>query len=261
METKERVLDMVLDILRDAQSALRSAMLKLESIDGEMNSPSLTPSESMTFAELKNLLDSGRVRLAVGDHVRIKHSAIGEIDWTVIGVGIDAQAIGAKRQTVTLQMTHCMEEYCWFSKPNKKYPCGYNAWDSSCLRWKLNGEFLDGFSDEDKAALIPVEKTTYRNDVDGGNSYKTVDKMFVLSASELGFTGSNIKDEGAVYPFFDGHPENRKKTDAESGDESFYWMRSPYPFYAYIVRFVTPSGSLSSYRASGGLGAAAACVI
>ena len=257
METKERVLD----ILRNAQSAIRSAMLELESIDGELNSPSLTPPESMTFAELKNLLDSGSIRLAVGDHVRIKHSAIGEIDWTVIGVGIDAQTVGTKRQTVTLQMTHCMEEYCWFSKPNKKYPCGHNAWDSSCLRWKLNGEFLDGFSDEDKAALIPVEKTTYRNDVDGGNSYKTVDKMFVLSASELGFTGSNIKDEGAVYPFFDGHPENRKKTDAESGDESFYWMRSPYPFNANGVRYVSPDGSLSSSNASNGHGAAAACVI
>lgn len=83
----------------------------------------------------------------------------------------------------------------------------------------------------------------------------------MLSASELGFTGNNIKNEGAVYPFFDGHPEHRKKTDAESGDESFYWMRSPNPSYAYNVRTVNPDGSLHYNYAHNGHGAAAACVI
>ncbi len=257
METKERVLE----ILRDAQTAIGHAMLELESIGSGLDGSPLLMPESMTFAELKNLLDSGKIRLVVGDHARIKHSTLGVIDWTVIGVGIDAQLVGVKRQTVTLQMTHCMEEYRWFSKPTKKFPWGHNAWDASCLRWYLNGEFLDGFSDEDKAALVPVEKTTYRNDEDGGEAYKTVDKMFVLSASELGFTGKNIRNEGAVYPFFDGHPENRKKTDAESGDESFYWMRSPNPWHAYYVRDVYPDGSLDSHNACNGHGAAAACVI
>lgn len=257
METKERVLE----ILKDAQSAISHAMMELESIGCGLDSSPFLTHESMTFAELKGLLDSGKIHLVVGDHVRIKHNTIGVIDWTVVGVGIDEQLIGVKRQTVTLQMTHCMEEYRWFSKPNKKHPWGHNAWDFSCLRWYLNGEFLDGFSDEDKAALIPVEKTTYRNDVDGGEAYKTVDKVFVLSASELGFTGNNIKDEGIVYPFFDGHPEHRKKTDAESGDESFYWMRSPNPSSAYSGRNVNPDGSLNNNSANGGYGAAAACVI
>lgn len=257
METKERVLE----ILRDAQSAISHAMMEIESIGCGLDGSQFLMPESMTFAELKDLLDSGKIRLVVGDNVRIKHSTIGVIDWTVIGVGIDAQPVGAKRQTVTLQMTHCMEEYRWFSKPNKKHPWGHNAWDSSCLRWYLNGEFLDGLSDEDKAALIPVEKTTYHNNEDGGEAYKTVDKVFVLSASELGFTRNNIKNEGAVYPFFDGHPEHRKKTDAESGDESFYWVRSPYPSNAYSVRYVGPGGSLNGSSATIGGGAAAACVI
>lgn len=257
MEIKERVLE----ILKDAQSTISHAMLELEAIDSGLDVSPFPMPESMTFAELKNLLDSEKIGLMVDDHVRIKHSSIGVIDWTVIGVGIDAQPVEAKRQTVTLQMTHCMEEYRWFSRPTKKYPSGHNAWDASCLRWYLNGEFLDGFSDEDKAALIPIKKTTYRNNKDGGKEYKTFDKIFILSASELGFTGNNIKNEGAVYPFFDGRPENRKKTDAESGEESFYYLRSPSPFNDSDVRYVYPDGFLGSNSANGGIGVAAACVI
>lgn len=118
-------------------------MMEIESIGCGLDGSQFLMPESMTFAELKDLLDSGKIRLVVGDNVRIKHSTIGVIDWTVIGVGIDAQPVGAKRQTVTLQMTHCMEEYRWFSKPNKKHPWGHNAWDSSCLRWYYNVFHID----------------------------------------------------------------------------------------------------------------------
>jgi hypothetical protein len=108
--------------------------------------------------------------------------------------------------------------------------------------------------------MIRVEKTTYRNDDEGGKAYTTKDKLFLLSASELGFTGGDVKNEGTAYPFYE-NPKNRKKTDAPSGDESCYWARSPTPWYADRVRVVTSDGALNSSYASLGYGAAAACVI
>ena len=40
-----------------------------------------------------------------------------------------------------------------------------------------------------------------------------------------------------------------------------WWVRSPHPFLANLVRIVGPDGSLGSTSADDGIGAAAACVI
>ena len=214
-----------------------------------------------SLAEMSSLLDDGGINLKVGDRIISRHNRFGNIDWTVIGVGIDGQEVGKKRQTVTLHMTNVLDDmYLPFDTPSKKYCWGHNAWDTCNLRNWLNKYFLSGFPEADREAMRRVEKTTYRNDDEGGEAYTTQDKLFLLSASELGFTGDNIKDEGATYPFYE-NPENRKKTDSPSGDESCYWMRSPTPWNASLVRLVYPDGSLNNVHASSGIGAAAACVI
>ena len=214
-----------------------------------------------SLAEMSGLLDDGSVKLKVGDRIISHHNRFGNIDWTVIGVGVDGEEVGEKRPTVTLHMTNVLDDmYLPFDTPNKKYCLGHNAWDTCNLRNWLNKYFLSGFPEADREAMRLVEKTTYRNDDEGDEAYTTQDKLFLLSAPELGFTGENIKDEGAAYPFYE-NPENRKKTDSPSGNESCYWVRSPYPWDASHVRFVLPDGSLSVYGASIGHGVAAACVI
>lgn len=214
-----------------------------------------------SLAEMSGLLDDGSVKLKAGDRIISHHNRFGNIDWTVIGVGVDGQEVGQKRQTVTLHMTNVLDDmYLPFDTPNKQYCWGHNAWDTCNLRNWLNKYFLSGFPEADREAMRRVEKTTCRNDGEGGEAYTTQDKLFLLSASELGFTGENIKDEGAAYQFYE-NLENRKKTDFPSGDESCYWVRSPNPWSAYSVRLVLPGGSLSHNYASHGTGAAAACVI
>lgn len=215
-----------------------------------------------SLAEMSALLDDGSIKLKVGDRIISHHNRFGDIDWTVIGIGIDGQEAGQKRQTVTLHMTHALDDmYLPFDTPNKKYCWGHNAWDDCNLRNWLNKYFLSGFPKADQEAMLSVEKTTCRNDDEGGEAYTTQDRLFLLSASELGFTGDNIRDEGAAYPFYENHPENRKKTDSPSGDESCYWMRSPRPWSATNVRSVNTDGSLDNYNACIRNGAVAACVI
>jgi hypothetical protein len=250
----------LLKTLREARDSISYAMSQLESLKRDSENP-IHPTPVTSFMELKNLLDSGELKLEVGDRVRTRHRTFGEIVWTVIGVGVDAQPAEAKRPTVTLHMCHVPDDmYFPFDMPSKKYRWGHNAWDTCNLRKWLNGPFLSGFPEADREAMIRVEKTTYRNDDEGGKAYTTKDKLFLLSASELGFTGGDVKSEGTAYPFYE-NPENRKKTDSPSGDESCYWARSPTPWYAYSVCSVNSDGALNNYHVYGGYGAAAACAI
>ena len=139
-----------------------------------------------------------------------------------------------------------------------------NSWENSDIRKWLNGDLLKGFSeDTDVLSMLEVEKATYTVNDEGAKEEVTADKLFLLSASEVGFAlGDFVHDEGAVYPFFDGAPENRRKTELnDPATARGWWLRSPYPGYAYHVRRVLPDGSLNSSPAYYGYGAAAACVI
>lgn len=251
----------LLKTLRDARDSISHAMCQLESLKRDSENPIHPTLATTNFMELKNLLDSGELKLEVGDRVRTRHRAFGEIVWTVIGVGVDAQPAEAKRPTVTLHMTNVLDDmYLPFDTSSKQYRWGHNAWDTCNLRKWLNGHFLSGFPEADREAMIRVEKTTCRNDDEGGKAYTTQDKLFLLSASELGFTGGDVKNEGAAYPFYE-NSENRKKTDTPSGDKCCYWLRSPTPWNADSVRIVASDGALNSIYASLGYGAAAACAI
>lgn len=127
---------------------------------------------------------------------------------------------------------------------------------------------LAGFDEDFLAAIGPVDVTTARNTVyEAGNatggSYETRDKFFLLSMAEVGLGKNDQITEGSVLAYYDGATDvDRIKYDISNGSTArYWWMRSPYPWNAYIVRSVNPGGSLSSNSAYDGRGAAAACVI
>lgn len=96
------------------------------------------------------------------------------------------------------------------------------TWETCSLRKYLNGDFLDKFSDEDKARI--VETTIINNDIigraDGGNA--TNDKIFILSSNEV------------KRYFGDGGLGILKKFSDDTKGETIYvdvlgwwWLRSP----------------------------------
>lgn len=128
--------------------------------------------------------------------------------------------------------------------------------------------FLAGFDNDFVNALGLVDLTTARNTVfeaDGttGGSYTTRDRFFLPSMAEVGLGNNDTVAEGSVMEFFNGATDtDRIKYDiAAPTTARYWWLRSPYPWYASIVRSVNPSGALSSNVASNGCGLAAACVI
>ena len=96
-----------------------------------------------------------------------------------------------------------------------------------------------------------------------GGSYTTRDKLFLPSMTEIGFGSNDSAAEGSVLPLYDGATQvDRIKYDqAAQTTARYWWLRSPYPWNAYYVRIVNPSGALNNFNATFGCGLAAACVI
>ena len=196
----------------------------------------------------------------IGDIIVSRHAEADRIAWTVIGKNVDKDPEYPEQPTLTLLMRDVLPGFWRYSKPTAKYQWGHAHWQGSTIREKLNGDFLSGFTAEDQDAMIAVDKVTYTVDAEGGKPETTRDKLFLLSCTEAGFKpGTYIWDEGPAYPYFTGS-ESRMKVD-EDGDARYWWLRSPYPGYAYSVRYVDPDGSLDYSGAYDGYGAAAACVI
>ena len=68
-------------------------------------------------------------------------------------------------------------------------------------------------------------------------------------------------DEGPAYEYFRGCDDERRIKIDMDGDESVWFLRSPYPSYVSYVRYVNTSGALSNFNANNGHGLAPACVI
>ena len=93
-------------------------------------------------------------------------------------------------------------------------------------------------------------------------AYTVQDKFFLASRNELGFGTENVA-EGTVFKLYDGATNaDRIKYDFSStATARYWWVRSPYPGNAGVVRCVNAGGSLYSSYAYYGYGAVPACII
>ena len=212
------------------------------------------------FAEIARIIREGKLgQLHIGDTISTRHTLRDRLLWRIIGINADA-ALDGTPETVTVMLCN-PPIWCSFDGGRKGFPYGCNEWEPSDVRARLQGDVLDGFDAEDRAVIVPVRKATYSPQNE--RIRHTSDKLFLLSASEIGFAEDDdtIRDEGKPYAYFeDGDDEKRCLTDAD-GDPCYWWLRSPYPWDAGLVRVVNPSGALVDNDATNGYGLAAACVI
>ena len=244
----------------DAQNNLTAAVQALTAIID--NAPAID--DVPTFEQVERDIAAGNMdKYRIGGLIRARHEVHGTIPFIIIGKGHDHEPDGSGTERITAQALHVLE-YRPFAVPKKGYPWGQNDYVASDIRDYLNGTFFDDFADEDKQAVVGALKRTYTPNYDDlrGPGYfsMTRELFFLLSASEAGFKGDNIMDEGPVYAFYKACDEKRRIKTDQDDDETFWWLRSPYPSNL-IVRYVNTSGALSNSNANGGLGLAPACVI
>ncbi len=140
------------------------------------------------------------------------------------------------------------------------------SWNSS-----MNG-FLYGLDKSFVDIIGNVKKLTALNTLtdNADASYiETDEKFFLFSNDELYFATENGVDQGEPYAYYknystlavagSGADANRIKYLGSTA--RYYWMRSPYPWFAHFVRLVDPDGSLSNTTAYDSDGAAPACCI
>ena len=122
----------------------------------------------MSFADVKRMIQAGLINLfRVGDQVIHAHEKLGPIVWDIIGKNHDKPANG-DGPTLTLQMHEVLPGIYVYYAESDSFPYGHAHYPSSTIRNTLNTEILNGFSEEDRAAMVEVDKVTYQANDDGG---------------------------------------------------------------------------------------------
>lgn len=134
--------------------------------------------------------------------------------------------------------------------------------------------FLHGFDPEFIACLAQTRKRTllHKADRTGATAYiDAIMRTWAPSMTEMGFgandgtyeTAANadgtLATQAALDLFVDATNEDRIKS--YGGSARYWWLRSPYPWYAYDVRHVSPTGTLNDSGASNAGGGVAGLVI
>jgi hypothetical protein len=183
-----------------------------------------------TLAEAREKIRSGELK--IGEIVLIKNG----VPWRLVDLPEGRAVI----------MTAVAFDYAPFSRPDKRYPWGWNNYMASQIRNELNTVYPEQLLGEEKEQLL------------GHDGERGV--MWLLDLEEAGF----VQGDGTYKYFRDEDPDvpelKRQLIDLD-GDSTFWWLRSPNPSNANYERFVTTDGSLGSSLAYNGYGAVAACEI
>ena len=128
----------------------------------------------------------------------------------------------------------------------------------------LNQHFIDVLA---KPSIINITNNDFEYESINGTQYQLntkynidTDKIFLLSHTEVGLSASPTL--GNTLQYYSGATNSKRIKYRKSNNQATtWWLRPPYPSYAYGVRGVYSSGALSYSNAYGSQGSAAACVI
>ena len=152
---------------------------------------------------------------------------------------------------------------------NRNVYNGYNEYDQE------NG-FLTNFSTQMKNSLLQATKNVVKNSAaDGGGYENVIEKIFLLSNTEVGLANENGVAEGTLYALFKTssnrvvYPTAEAVSNSEYSSSSlskdnpwYWWLRTPYVSNSYITRGVYTDGSLSHNDAyCGHFGVRPACIV
>lgn len=119
--------------------------------------------------------------------------------------------------------------------------------------------FLNGFTDNEKAAILSTTIRVVKPSVDGGSYEDVVRKVFLPSTTEVGLSNENSIAEGASWGYYVGDatrighvtqqcfsntPSSSKPSSKTTAWE--WWLRTPMSSFAHLARLVSSDGGLSS---------------
>lgn len=125
--------------------------------------------------------------------------------------------------------------------------------------------FLNGFTDDEKAAILSTTIRVVKPSVDGGSYEDVVRKVFLPSTTEVGLSNENSIAEGAAWGYYTSNTarigyltqqcfSNTPSSSKPSSKTTawYWWLRTPDCSYAYYARLVYSGGSLDDSNACNG---------
>ena len=129
--------------------------------------------------------------------------------------------------------------------------------------------FLKGLDADFKSLIGTTKKVTAKNTItDGGGSVELVEKIFLLSQTEVSGGKNNSIAEGAAYDYYTrlvgavttAENVGRIKYDS-TGAAAVWWLRDPNTGASYTPRYCGASGYVYNYSATYTGGVAPACIL
>lgn len=125
--------------------------------------------------------------------------------------------------------------------------------------------FLNGFTDDEKAAILSTTIRVVKPSIDGGSYEDVVRKVFLPSTTEVGLSNENSIAEGAAWGYYTSNTarigyvtqqcfSNTPSSSKPSSKTTawYWWLRTPRYSGANSARGVNSAGSLCNYNAYNG---------
>ncbi len=183
--------------------------------------------------------------LAVGSIVKLNVSGVAT-DFLVVQQGLPSSLYDSSCDGTWLLMKDIYET-------REYYPGNNNSYATSTIHEYLNNTFVNLF-DSDICDLIKQVKVPYTNGKGNAGSLATgadgiSAKVFLLSCTEVGFTGTSWNIEGAVLSYFNGGG-NSKRIAYLNGSAKIWLLRSPQNTSSTSTYKVSATGSYTGSNAS-----------
>ena len=91
-------------------------------------------------------------------------------------------------------------------------------------------------------------------------AYELTDKIFLASVTEVGLSDGGVADGSTLFQYYDG-AENADRIKTLNGNAYYWWLRTPYAWNGYYVRYVNTDGSMRNHYAETTRGLVPACII
>lgn len=118
--------------------------------------------------------------------------------------------------------------------------------------------FLNGFTDDEKSAILSTTIRVVKPSVDGGSYEDVVRKVFLPSTTEVGLSNENSIAEGAAWSYYTSNTarigyltqqcfSNTPSSSTPSSKTTawYWWLRTPGCSYAYYDRYVHSDGNVN----------------
>ena len=221
----------------------------------EMLNPTVSISKKQTerssWQEIAEVIRSGQsYRLfEIGDTINFKLK-----DGTDFAMDVAAMNVYGNN-TVVLVAKNCLPN-THSMNPRSTYRDS-GGWANCEMRKYLNTEVLNLFPDDFREIIKPRSITQKLDD--RGKATVSEDMLWLPSQTEVFKDHKDDSDYGDVhFPLFSNE---RARVKMVGNETQWWWLRTPSAVGGSYVRYVIPTGSLNSNRASSSYGVAPACVI